>query len=77
MKAGVEMELVTPPLDNGVILPGVTRQSVLELTREMKGIEVKIILSLRILENQNFISVVEFLKYSNGHDIINDKNIII
>ena len=34
------MELVTPPLDTGVILPGVTRQSVLELSRQMKGIEV-------------------------------------
>jgi len=29
----VEKELVTPPLD-GVILPGVTRQSLLDLARE-------------------------------------------
>ena len=38
------LELVTPPLDSGVILPGVTRQSVLELTREMKLFEVGIII---------------------------------
>ena len=34
------MELATPSLDNGVILPGVTRQSVLELARQIKGIDV-------------------------------------
>ena len=31
---GKHVELVTPPLDRGDILPGVTRRSVLELTRE-------------------------------------------
>jgi branched-chain amino acid aminotransferase len=30
---GKSIELVTPPLDRGDILPGVTRRSVLELTR--------------------------------------------
>ncbi|KAL6722581.1 hypothetical protein Aduo_017693 [Ancylostoma duodenale] len=29
-----EMELITPPLDKGVILPGVTRDSLLQLARE-------------------------------------------
>lgn len=29
-----DMELVTPPLDEGIILPGVTRASLLELTRQ-------------------------------------------
>ncbi|VDK48336.1 unnamed protein product, partial [Cylicostephanus goldi] len=29
-----EMELITPPLDRGVILPGVTRDSLLQLARE-------------------------------------------
>ena len=33
------MELVTPPLD-GTILPGVTRQSVLELGGEMEGVHI-------------------------------------
>lgn len=29
-----EMELITPPLERGLILPGVTRDSLLELARE-------------------------------------------
>jgi len=33
-------ELVTPPLDSGLILPGVTRRSVLELTRMWNKFEV-------------------------------------
>jgi len=33
-------ELVTPPLSNGVILPGVTRRSIIELTQHWKGITV-------------------------------------
>lgn len=33
-KSGGALELVTPPLDDGTILPGVTRQSALELARE-------------------------------------------
>lgn len=28
------MELITPPLERGLILPGVTRDSLLELARE-------------------------------------------
>ena len=35
-----KLELVTPSLDSGLILPGVTRRSVLELAREWDGIEV-------------------------------------
>lgn len=35
-----ELELVTPPLDSGVILPGVTRRSVIELTKEWDEFEV-------------------------------------
>lgn len=35
----VERELITPPL-NGLILPGVTRQSVLDLAREWKEFKV-------------------------------------
>ena len=34
------IELVTPPIDSGVVLPGVTRKSVLELTRAMNKFEV-------------------------------------
>lgn len=34
------LELVTPPLDRGDILPGVTRRSVLELVRGWGGMEV-------------------------------------
>ena len=33
-------ELVTPPLDSGLILPGVTRRSVLELARESDEFDV-------------------------------------
>ena len=35
-----ELELVTPPLDSGVILPGITRRSVIELTKEWDEFEV-------------------------------------
>ena len=35
-----KLELVTPALDSGLILPGVTRRSVLELARDWDGIEV-------------------------------------
>lgn len=38
-KSDGQLELVTPPL-NGVILPGVTRDSVLALTRSFGGIQV-------------------------------------
>lgn len=34
------MELVTAPLTRGDILPGVTRQSILELARELNEFEV-------------------------------------
>ena len=37
-----EMELVTPSLESGVILPGVTRQSVIELARQEDNIEVRV-----------------------------------
>ena len=33
-------ELVTPPLDKGVILPGITRRSVIELAKEWDEFEV-------------------------------------
>ena len=39
-KENGKLELVTPPLDSGLILPGVTRRSVLELTREFDEFEV-------------------------------------
>ena len=34
------LELVTPPLDSGLILPGVTRRSVLELAHEFDEFDV-------------------------------------
>ena len=34
------LELVTPPLDSGLILPGVTRRSVLELARDLNEFDV-------------------------------------
>ena len=36
-----EVELVTPPLTSGTVLPGVTRQSVLELARDIAGLQVE------------------------------------
>ena len=36
-----EVELVTPPLTSGTVLPGVTRQSVLELARDIAGLRVE------------------------------------
>ena len=36
-----EVELVTPPLTSGTVLPGVTRQSVLDLTSNMSGLRVR------------------------------------
>ena len=35
-----DLELVTPPLTTGTVLPGVTRQSVLELAGRMEGLRV-------------------------------------
>ena len=35
-----ERELVTPPLDDGTILPGVTRDSILTLTRGWREFKV-------------------------------------
>lgn len=35
-----EKELITPPLDDGTILPGVTRDSILQLTRSWKEFKV-------------------------------------
>ena len=35
-----ELELVTPPLTNGCILPGITRQSILELSKEWNEFDV-------------------------------------
>jgi branched-chain amino acid aminotransferase len=37
---GGRLELVTPSLESGLILPGVTRRSVLELSREWNEFEV-------------------------------------
>ena len=36
-----EDELITPPLD-GTILPGITRQSILDLMRELKEFKVTV-----------------------------------
>ena len=41
------LELVTPPLDSGTVLPGVTRQSVLDLAHNMSGIEVPTFLAVK------------------------------
>ena len=38
--SGTGTELVTPPLDSGCILPGVTRRSILEMAREWGEFEV-------------------------------------
>lgn len=35
-----QKELVTPPLDSGIILPGVTRRSIVELTQEWGDFKV-------------------------------------
>ena len=35
-----DLELVTPPLESGVILPGITRKSVIELTKEWNEFDV-------------------------------------
>ena len=39
-KSTGKRELVTPPLDKGIILPGVTRRSIVELTSEWDEFEV-------------------------------------
>jgi branched-chain amino acid aminotransferase len=49
-----EDELVTPPLD-GTILPGITRNSILSLTRELKEFKV----SERVFKIQEVIKAVE------------------
>ena len=35
-----DLELVTPPLESGVILPGITRKSVIELSKEWNEFDV-------------------------------------
>ena len=35
-----KLELVTPPLESGLILPGVTRRSILELARDSNEFDV-------------------------------------
>ena len=39
-ESGSGTELVTPPLDSGCILPGVTRRSILEMSREWGEFDV-------------------------------------
>jgi branched-chain amino acid aminotransferase len=51
-KAGGKMELVTPPLTRGDILPGVTRASVLELARTWGDVEV----------NERFLTIHEIIE---------------
>ena len=36
----LEKELVTMPLDRGLILPGITRMSILELAKQWKDVKV-------------------------------------
>lgn len=35
-----ELELITPPTDSGLLLPGITRQSIVELAQEMNLMKV-------------------------------------
>ena len=42
LASGEGLELVTPPIDRGTILPGVTRDSVLTLAREELGAELRV-----------------------------------
>ncbi len=42
LESGEGLELVTPPIDRGTILPGVTRDSVLTLAREELGAELRV-----------------------------------
>ena len=49
------LELVTPPLDKGVILPGITRRSIIELAKEWEGIEV----------NERKLTMKEVLKFQH------------
>ena len=55
------LELVTPPLDSGTVLPGVTRQSVLDLAHNMSGIEVVTLSIINITQNQNNCSCIIFI----------------
>eukprot|EP00808_Paulinella_micropora_P014456 g81108.t1 len=50
-------ELVTPPLERGLILPGVTRMSVLQLAREQVGKEVDVV--ERVIKIQDLCVAVE------------------
>lgn len=50
-----EKELITPPLESGLILPGVTRKSVLEITRQWKEFKV----------SENTITMGKFVKALN------------
>jgi branched-subunit amino acid aminotransferase/4-amino-4-deoxychorismate lyase len=43
----VEKELITPSLDSGLILPGVTRRSLLELARKWVGSEFLLVFLLQ------------------------------
>ena len=50
-----ELELVTPPIDQGVILPGVTRDSLLALSREWNEFKV----SERVITMAEFVTALD------------------
>lgn len=51
-KGSAKLELVTPPLSNGTILPGVTRDSILKITRKWNEFKV----------SERSINMTEFLE---------------
>jgi len=55
-----EKELITAPLDSGLILPGVTRQSVLDMAREWGEFKV----------TERMVTMPEFIKAANEERII-------
>ena len=70
MNIGKEMELVTPSLESGVILPGVTRQSVIELAREEDRIEVRVDISITCQQCLQDISIISTRKLLISRNLI-------
>ena len=67
-------ELVTPPLDTGVILPGVTRRSIVEMVSTWPGLQVterritmkEVMEAHRVTEVMEAIRVTEVLEVMVG-----------
>ena len=70
-----DLELVTPPLDTGVILPGITRRSVIELTKDWDEFEVnerKLTMGEVNLGISKYLMILSYTNSTRCRTIVND-----